>query len=370
MEKHNRRILSVFLPEWPVEHLCLGAAQASANKASVMRKGRRSSTATGPNGSTPNGSTGAILGLLRLVEWCGRYTPQAAPDLPDGIILDVTSSSRHFPGGEEELAADIERRLLSLGVKSRIAVAGNAAAAWSLARFGTSTPLLVRGGETHALCAGLPLAALRLPPLVLKGFERLGLSRIGELASIPYSMLVRRCGYDAAQRLAQMQDLGTGACMGGGAPMQAAPDRRSRYRLAQPTVDPGELGRGLRHISTEIWWRLAREGVRASRLTLGCYRIDGEVVLLTASPRKGQDVDQAVRLFGEKLAMIDPGPGIDELVLDVLAAEPIFQGDARAERAQVQPNRLQTSMSRVPSGLTPRSGTVLPFPGNPAQFFQ
>ncbi len=38
--------------------------------------------------------------LKKIAEWCIRFTPVAAIDLPDGIILDVTGCA-HLWGGEQ-----------------------------------------------------------------------------------------------------------------------------------------------------------------------------------------------------------------------------------------------------------------------------
>jgi hypothetical protein len=53
--------------------------------------------------------------LIRLSEWCGRYSPWTAPDLNqngghEGIKIEITGSA-HLWGGEAELAADLSKRL-------------------------------------------------------------------------------------------------------------------------------------------------------------------------------------------------------------------------------------------------------------------
>src|SRR5207244_7544513 len=45
------------------------------------------------------------VALIRLAEWCGRYSPWTAPDGADGIKLELTGSA-HLWGGEAALAAD------------------------------------------------------------------------------------------------------------------------------------------------------------------------------------------------------------------------------------------------------------------------
>src|SRR4051794_18029957 len=59
--------------------------------------------------------------LKGIAEWCIRFTPFAAIDLPDGIILDVTGCS-HLWGGDESYLNDIINRLKARGYDVRAAI--------------------------------------------------------------------------------------------------------------------------------------------------------------------------------------------------------------------------------------------------------
>jgi protein ImuB len=63
----------------------------------------------------------------RLARWANRWSPLVEVD-GHGLRLDVTGVA-HLFGGEDGLAADVERRFTGLGLTSRIAVAPTAAAA-------------------------------------------------------------------------------------------------------------------------------------------------------------------------------------------------------------------------------------------------
>src|SRR5688572_11911694 len=52
--------------------------------------------------------------LHRFAEWCIRFTPYAAIDQPDGLILDV-SGCTHLWGGDEPYLATINKRLYDHG---------------------------------------------------------------------------------------------------------------------------------------------------------------------------------------------------------------------------------------------------------------
>ena len=55
--------------------------------------------------------------LTGLADWCIRYTPAVAIDLPDGLLLDVTGCA-HLWGSEQLYLADITKRLNNFGYKA------------------------------------------------------------------------------------------------------------------------------------------------------------------------------------------------------------------------------------------------------------
>ena len=101
--------------------------------------------------------------LASLAAWAERYTPLAAPDPPDGILLDITGCD-HLFGGETHLAADLAARLERFALPHRIAIAGTPGAAWALARSATARGPITRIAphtEAEAL-SPRPTALLRL----------------------------------------------------------------------------------------------------------------------------------------------------------------------------------------------------------------
>ncbi len=72
--------------------------------------------------------------LASIADWHRRFTPLAALDPPDGVMLDV-SGATHLFGGETAMMAEIERRLAAQGFAARTALAPGPALARALARF-------------------------------------------------------------------------------------------------------------------------------------------------------------------------------------------------------------------------------------------
>jgi protein ImuB len=139
--------------------------------------------------------------LKRITEWCIRFTPYAAIDPPNGIILDVTGCS-HLWGGDESYVNDIVNRLKARGYHVRVAIADTIGAAWALARYGTQTCIIPAGQQTEALLS-LPAAALRLEADTIERLQKLGLRQIKDFIGMPRSALRRRFGSLIITRLNQ-----------------------------------------------------------------------------------------------------------------------------------------------------------------------
>ena len=71
--------------------------------------------------------------LTRLCDWCSRYTPLAALDGRDGLMLDISGVAHLFEAAA--LIEDCRARLSAQGISVVIGAAGNPRAAWALARF-------------------------------------------------------------------------------------------------------------------------------------------------------------------------------------------------------------------------------------------
>jgi protein ImuB len=262
-----------------------------------------------------------MAALRRLAEWCGRYSPWTAPDGADGVRIEITGSA-HLWGGEAALAADLMARLNRQGIACRIAIADTLGAAWALARFAPAgeSATTLPPGDARAGLAALPVEALRLDPATAQGLRRVGLKRVGDLTAMPRAALARRFGAGVAQRLDQAQgDLPEPL-----SPLGEAPVRRVRLSFAEPIADPADLARAAERLAEDLVLRLTREGAGARRLDLAFHRIDGRVeriVLGTARPSR--DPHHLAGLFKERLDTVDPGLGVEDMILAAFAVEPL-----------------------------------------------
>jgi len=264
--------------------------------------------------------------LTRLAEWCGRYSPWTAPDGSDGIKIEITGSA-HLWGGESALVADLSRRLTRPikskgGIAHRIAVASTLGAAWALARHAAADgqPALPAPEDERAALAPLPVEALRLDPDTVQGLRRVGLRHVGELTPMPRDALARRFGDAVARRL----DQAFGDLPEPLSPLGETPSRRVRLSFAEPIADPADLVRAIERLAEDLAARLAREGMGARRLALGFHRVDGRVEhIRLGTARPSRDPRHLAKLFAAKLDTVDPGLGVEDMILAVFAVDPL-----------------------------------------------
>jgi protein ImuB len=259
--------------------------------------------------------------LRRLAEWCGRYSPWTAPDGADGVRIEITGSA-HLWGGEKPLAADLAARLDRRGVASRIVIADTLGAAWAMARFAEASDnvVILASGELRTALASLPVEALRLDPIAAQGLRRVGLKRVGDLYVMPRDALARRFGETVARLLDQALDEMPEPL----SPLGEAPSRRVRLSFVEPITEPADLMLATERLTTDLVLRLAREGTGARRLDLGFHRVDGRVERIRlGTARPSRDPRHLAALFRERLDTIDPGLGVEDMILAAYAVEPL-----------------------------------------------
>jgi protein ImuB len=377
-----RRILYLWLPQWPIDRRRSAATQRARRNAAISADaapfatvaddaGRRvvaavnqAAAAAGIAAGMPLADalsfvpglvtaaatpTEDALALRRLAEWCGRYSPWTAPDGADGIKIEITGCAALW-GGEAALVADFGARLGRRGIDHRVAVADTLGAAWACARFAPeakNAAILPPAGARAAL-APLPVEALRLDPAIARGLRRVGLKRVGDLYPMPRSALARRFGEAVARRL----DQAFGDLPEPLSPIGETPTRRVRLSFAEPIADPADLALAIERLCADLVTRLASEGTGARRLVLGFHRVDGRVERIAlGTARPNRDPRHLAALFNERLDTVDPGLGVEDMILAAFAVEPMspeqlgFAGASAATR----PNPPSPSSCSSPS---------------------
>jgi protein ImuB len=323
--------------------------------------------------------TAQVLAALR--RWAGRFSPWVAEEGDDALLVDLTGCA-HLFGGETALFEQVHHDCADLGFSLAAGIADTPGAAWALARYaggsagpparsgdaidqearatrsraekrhwvkGGPAPLPQdgpRGGVKH-ICApgglrqslaGLPIAALRLPPATVQGLARLGLRRIGDLWGMPRAGLARRFGQDLVRRLDQALGVEPEPISPAGAPLHFA----ARISLPEPIGLQADILAGLDRLLPALCDKLRKRGRGARRLRLEMIRTEGGTETIEIGLARPADRPDNLRaLFALKLGTIDAGFGFDILRLIAPVTEPLHDvehkgGWAVAAEAQAQ----------------------------------
>ena len=259
--------------------------------------------------------------LARLAAWCLRqYSPLVADDSPDGILLDVAGCT-HLFGGEHAMLTHLTFRLARAGEAARAAVADTPGAAHGLARYARATvTILPAGADMAGGLGGLPIAALRLADATVQALRTLGFDTIGQLMAAPRAPLTKRVGMAVLRRL----DQATGATVEPIEPIAAANLPRTRMGFPEPIATPDDLARAIALLAERLCEKLTRQGLGASRLDLVFGRVDGVTqAIRIGTSAATRDAGHLVRLLTAKLETIDPGFGIEAMVLSAPLALPL-----------------------------------------------
>jgi protein ImuB len=270
--------------------------------------------------------------LARLAHWSTRYTPSVAPfdaaNGADGLFLDITGAS-HLLGGEEKLLADLARRLAAFGLEARLACAETPGAAWAMSRFSRMpSPIVPAGAEAEAL-AHLPVEALRLDAETALTLRRLGFKRIGALTGQHRAPFAARFEKALLKRLDQA--LGRTAEP---LPLLAPPAvYLARRSLMEPIFTEDAIVEVADTLMRDLASSLERDGTGARSLRLSLYRVDGlaeTLELSLALPTRNPDhVTRLLKLRLHRIAQdLDAGYGFETLSLAVTVAEPMQAAQA------------------------------------------
>ena len=282
----------------------------------------------------------------RLVEtlagWCDRYTPWVAIDpLGDavaeegveacsaggfggdaGLLLDVTGCGHLFgPGeaGERALLADLIQRLSRHDFTCRAAMADTAGAAWALARFADKqADLYCPAKAQRDALAALPIDGLRLDAPILETFLKLGLRRIGDLYPLPRAPLSRRFGDQPLARL----DQALGRIDEPIEPRRPPPAFRTRLAFAEPIGRSEDIAAATSRLLAALCRQFEQASVGARQLEIALYRVDGSVDRTAiGTSRPNRDYPKLMKLFEEKLGELDPGFGVELMILSAPEVE-------------------------------------------------
>jgi protein ImuB len=256
--------------------------------------------------------------LQALGEWCIRYSPLIAVDMPNGLILDV-SGCAHLWGGEREYLKEIITRLRSKGYDVRGAMADTVGTAWAVARFGKVKPIIERGEQANALL-NLPPVALRLEPIVLERLQKLGFYTISKFIGLGRTVLRRRFGDGFLLRLNQ-------ALGNEDEPLQLlypVEPYAERLPCLEPICTRTGIEIAIKTLLQKLCLRLAGEGKGIRTAILKGYRVDGGIIQAQiGTNRASHNTTHLFKLFELKIDQLKPKLGIELFTLEAPKVEDV-----------------------------------------------
>ncbi len=254
--------------------------------------------------------------LDRLAAWCLRYSPLVSPCAPDSLWIDATGAA-HLFGGEHAMLRTIQSALEPHGLTARLAMAATPGAAWALSHF-SPNPLCV--SDAPADVNPLPVTALRLDLKTARGLWRVGLKTIADLRRIPRATLPRRFGKDVLVRLDQALGSAPEAIEAVLPPLA----KRKRLAFAEPIGTADDLKRAIGLLTPPLCAELEKNQEGARKLDLLFFRTDNRVETLRLGlARPSRDPAHFEKLLNGKIETVDPGFGIESIVLTAWRVEPL-----------------------------------------------
>lgn len=257
--------------------------------------------------------------LEHLALWALRYAPLVASDPPDGLVINITGAE-HLHGGEHVMLEQLVARLNESGIAARAAIAGSWGAAHACARHLARPTYVAPPGKDVAIVRDLPIMALRLSPPIVDGLYTLGFERVADLEDTPQAPLTQRFGPELVRRLNQAMGRASEVFE----PVRSPELVEVRRPFGEPIGAPETISRYIAKLVDQLCADLEVRGLGARRLDLLFHRVDNRIEAIrvgTAAPVR--DARRLTRLLTDRLETIDPGFGIELMVLTATLAEPL-----------------------------------------------
>jgi DNA polymerase-4 len=283
-------------------------------------------------------------------------TPLVEPLSLDEAFLDITGAQRLL-GAPAAIAAAIRTRIAAeLDLPCSVGVASNKFLA-KLASVGAKPKivggrvrpghgvLVVAPGEELAFLHPLPVTSLwGVGPATLTRLERLGVTTVGDVASLDPSALVASIGKAAGRHLAELSWGRDERAVEPDRPMKSISHEET---YATDKYTPDELQRELVRLADGVARRLRGHGTTARTMTLKVRFAGFETITRSTTVRQGVDTaHEIIAALTPLLAAIDPTPGVRLLGVGVAQFEAggsqlalDFDGDTDVDDHRGEPTR-------------------------------
>ncbi len=250
-----------------------------------------------------------------------HYSPIVAVDGFDGLVLD-TEGAEHLQGGELPMVTKIINSFHAKKLTARVAIADTWGAAHACARAIRRETVIVPSGETFRAVEKLPISLLRLPEKIVADLRVLGFQTIGELANTPRAPLALRFGPEVGRRLDQTR----GVMAEPIDPIRTAETVQVSRNFQEPIGAAETINKYVGRLVGQLVGELEKRGLGVRRADLFVEKVDNTRQVIRAGTAKPvRDVAWLTKLFRDRTEKIEPGFGIERLVLVAAAAEPLME---------------------------------------------
>ena len=287
-------------------------------------------------------------------------SPRMENTAADTIVLDLAGLNSLF-GSDEEIAGDLSRRALSLGLATHVAVAANIEVAIHAARGFTGVTVIPDGEESRRIGV-LPVHVLFPSEESLATLDRWGIKTCGDLAALPLLELSERLGQEGVR----LHELARGASVRSLVLAEPSLSFREELELdtAEEELEPVSflLGRLLDQLCARLQARAQAATAIHLRFDLGdLFEKDAEIIKRNSPPGDNQKIYRKVltlpvAMRDSKMLLkllrlqlqSDPPPG--SIVKIILVAEPSRRRAAQSGLfvpSSPDPEKLELTVARL-----------------------
>ncbi|WP_145641548.1 Y-family DNA polymerase [Neorhizobium alkalisoli] len=341
------RVVSIFLPDLPTDRIRRDDPSIADDQpiAVISRSGAKrwvsaadaAAEKVGVRVGMPAAKAQALFRGLMLVDadpaadarrldmialWALEYySPIVAVDGIDGLVLD-TEGADHLQGGELPMVTKIFNSFHAKKLTARVAVADTWGAAHACARAIKRETVIIPTGKTFRAVERLPISLLRLPEKTVADLRVLGFQTIGELANTPRAPLALRFGPEVGRRLDQIRGLIAEPID----PIRTAETVQVSRNFQEPIGAAETINKYVGRLVVQLVAELEKRGLGVRRADLFVEKVDNTRQVIRAGTAKPvRDVAWLTKLFRDRTEKIEPGFGIERLVLVAAAAEPLVE---------------------------------------------
>lgn len=352
-----RRILCIWFPNLPIEHLRIAWRQNRANisnpdlqAANKAQKGKKPFALIAQNtagihivavndearemGVYPSMRLTDAKALCHQLEalfhnpasdrallnqraaWLKSFSPIVVPRDANTIFLDITGCD-HLFGGEQKMLTQIAASLKAMGHKVRLGLGDNIGAAWAVAHYAPTALTILPPNEARQGLAPLPVEALRLHKEHANALYHLGFKKIGQLFELPRAALYRRFpDVEQGEAVLKRLEQALGQQEEPLTHIEGQPNLRFTAAPVEPLIDQSNIEQHFYQLLDQLFAVLDQAQQGVLHLCLDLFYSDGKVKNLAirlAQPTRSKA--HVKRLLDEKINDIDPGFGIDVLIL-------------------------------------------------------